>query len=272
MKILILITLLLNALFASDTLERVLITKTSKASGLKPIKKRLDKLNFKMYVQKIPSGNFVYTKAYTNKNESTKALQKLKAYFPYAKILTIQNKKIPAKVIQEPLNKVPKAQKPDFFVNMALGYVSTKGETNDLNASKLENTGMGYMLEFGYILNEDFFFSLAYSNTSTKDIDILNYYLTANYNYPLSDHFNVFTGLILGASSLELNSYSDSSASSALLYGLQLGTSYEIMDNIHTFVNYQALLNDHTINLPDAGSKIEFSLLHNIQMGVGYKF
>ncbi|MCW8837401.1 MAG: porin family protein [Thiovulaceae bacterium] len=284
MKLLIILSMLLVSIYANDTFERVLITKTTKKSNLKSIKHKLNLLKVRMFVQHIPSGYYVYSNILNNKEESRIILSRIKTTFPHAKIVTIEvPSKEPAKnAIQEQEEntldnniyetKTATKNKNNFFVNFGLAYTSTDGSTNDATASKLENTGIGYTLEGGYIYDENFLFSVAYQDASTSDITMVNYFTSANYNLNILSNLDIYGGVVLGMSSLELDSYSTSSASTAFLYGLQIGTSYSITDDINTFVAYQLLMAEHTINLPDAGSKIDFSSFHNLQIGVGYRF
>jgi hypothetical protein len=249
-------------IYASETShkpERVLITKTTKESNLKYIKKKLDSLNVKMFVQKIPSGYYVYSKTLTDSDESKLTLQKIKTKFAHAKLVTIKQ------------TDDEKEKSYSFFINLGAGLSSTNGSTNDAVLSELENSSISYTLESGYFFNDYIFFSAAYQDLSTTDISITNYYATANFNLSILKDLDVYTGLVVGGSTLELLINEESTPSTNMMYGLQIGSSYDIMGGFNVFASYQALMQGHTINL-DGGEKLEFSYSGNVLLGVGYRF
>ena len=273
--LIILLTILISSLYANDSFKRVLITKTTKKSSLKSIKQKLDTLNVKMYVQKIPSGYYVYSKPILGEDESQMTLKKIKTRFPYAKLVTIgqskeENEEEAVASAQNGASK--KSSKNDFFVNLGFGSANTDGSTNDANASRLDNASLSYTLEGGYVYSDNLFFTVAYSDTSSDDITITHVYGSANYNLNIAGDLDAYSGILLGYSSLELNPYPSSSASTCILYGMQIGMRYDVLDSLNIYGGFQAFMLDHTISLPDVGSKIEFSMTNNFLFGVGYRF
>ena len=69
---------------------------------------------------------------------------------------------------------------------------------------------------------------------------------------------------------LRLNDYANASDSTSFLFGGVVGVNYEIYKDIELFSAYQALSINHNVAL--TSSSIEFSFIHNAQVGVKYNF
>lgn len=288
MKIFIILAMLLGSLYANNSFDRVLITKTTKKSQLKVIKRKLDTLNVKMFVQTIPSGYYVYSDKITNKSTANSMLRKIKTKFPYAKIVTIEPKAEVSKKdienneiqnVQDETtsdisvnDEVTQSDESSLFIGLGLGYTTTEASTNYAPASGLNNNGLGYMLEAGFNYNDNIFITLNYSDTSTDDIAMNHMYGSLNFNYNLFNDLDIFVGGIIGYSTLTIGANINSTESSTMLYGAQGGIRYDLTESIFMFTSYQALMADHIINLPVAGTKIEVSSLNYMQIGIGYKF
>lgn len=274
-KILILLSLTISLGFSQEQFERILITKTSKKSGLSKIKKVLDSINIKMYVQSLPSGYYIYSSKFINSKNANNALKRVKRKFSHAKIVIID---IPKKVqdIDKKNSKAIAIQKPannktDIYINLTFGYSNISGTTNDVTASTLSNTAMSYSIEGGYILNNNWSASGAYLNTSTNDISSHDFYAEINYRHHLDDKISIGGGLLAGFSSLEIVSFAISTASMNILYGYDLALDYKLDESFNLFTKYQGLYKDHVINI-DSTSKISFDYTHYILAGVGYRF
>lgn len=279
-KIIILLSLTISLGFSQEQFERVLITKTSKKSSLSKIKKDLDSIGIKMYVQALPTGYYVYSPKYTNSKNSNYALKKIKTKFLHAKMLLIGSSKKTLEEdninINEEITEVIATEKltdekTDKYINFSLGYSNLSGSTNSLTASNISNTGMSYTIEGGYILNDSWSASAAYLNTSTSDISSHDFYGEMNYRYSIDNKLSVGGGILLGLSSLEIDCFSSSSASLNILYGYDLALDYEFIDKFIVFTKYQGLYKDHTINI-DSTAKISFDYTHNTLVGIGYRF
>ncbi len=286
LKIIILLSIGVSLAFAQEQSQRILITKTSYKTNLAKINHTLQQLGVKMYVQTLTSGYYVYSASYTNPQNAQNVLKRVQGNFPYAKVVTIDDKsKVDTNteaIPQEEQIVVPQVfaddTKPEttkmlknFYVDVALGYASTSGSTNNISASQLSSKGVSYLLEGGYKYKNGLSLSLAYLNASTTDISIRNIYGAVNYRYDLDNDFCVGGGLLLGYSSLELNSYASSSASKNLVYGFDLAAEYKLMDELYLFSKYQGFFLNHTININNT-AKISFNYTQNILFGVGYKF
>ncbi len=237
-------------LFALQSYQQILITKTAKKSYLNAIKHQLDLMNVKMYIKKIDSYYLIYSGKYSNEDRAKYTLLKIKRKFPSALLL----KKKQDKVFNQLQNKN------NFFISAAIGI------------SEIKEDGTSYTIETGYILNENFFTSLAYLNSSTCDLGIDNIYLSFNYNYNLTKDNDLYIGLIAGYSSLQLTGYTQSSASSSTLLGLQVGSSYSFNQKLALFIAYQGINLDHKIELLEDSSSLSFHFIHNMQVGIKYKF
>ena len=288
LKIIILLCLSISLAFSQEQFERILITKTTKKNNLLEIKNKLNRVGIQMmYIQNLQNGYYVYSKIFTNTQNAQSTLSKIKLSLPHAKIVSIDLQKkeiitqeineetledtlIASEIFTEVEDDIQQNNK-IFYINLALGYTNTNGSTNDLSSSKLSNSGLSYALEGGYEFYDGLSVSLAYLDTSTSDITMFNIYGAINYRYHIIDEFSIGGGLILGVSSLEIDSYSSSTASINLLYGYDLAVFYEIIDNFDIYTKYQGLYKDHVINI-DNTTDIEFDYTHNYLVGIGYKF
>lgn len=269
LKILILLSLTISLGFSQEQFQRILITKTSKKSGLSKIKKVLDRINIKMYVQALPSGYYVYSSKYTNSRNINYALKKIKRKFSHAKKVYIGSTNKDTQKVQDNV-KLTK-DKTNIYINLTFGYSNISGSTNNLTASTLSNTAMSYSIEGGYILNNNLSASGAYLNTSTNDISSHDFYAEINYRHQLDDKISIGGGLLAGLSSLEIISFPISTASVNILYGYDLALDYKLDESFNLFTKYQGLFKDHVINI-DSTSKISFDYTHNILAGIGYRF
>ena len=263
-KLILLLSFLIASLSAS---ERIMITKTSKKSNLKLINAKLKKINVKMYVKKIDSSYYIYSGSYKDEKSTNKVLRYIKKTFPSAYV--ISKKKETLKKKKDDSQKQDNA---DFFLSLALGSVSVDNSIDEGSIIiEPEASGISYALEGGYILNENIFFSLAYLSSSTSDLDINNIYISASYKINPMNDLGVYAGVLGGYSTLVYNEYGDDASSTSLLYGVQLGVNYDFYENIAVFTTYQGLLVNHVINDSDT-TGIEFGLMHNIQLGILYRF
>ena len=262
--------LLISILVANVTAsERIMITKTSKKSNLKLINNKLQKVNVKMYVKKIDSSYYIYSGQYKNDISVNKALKYIKKIFPSAYIILKNKKEVK---IENPNTTIDKDNNSSFFLSLALGSATID---NSLDKNSIivepENSGMSYTLEGGYVLNENIFFSFAYLNSSTSDVDINNVYVSASYKINPMKDLGIYAGVLGGYSGLVLNNYEDSTSSTSMLYGLQLGINYDLFEDMSIFTSYQGLSMNHVIS-DDTTSGIEFNLIHNLQLGILYRF
>ena len=251
----ILLTLLLLPLAASQDYEQLIITKTSSKSSLKSIKQKLDALHVKMFVQKSDNYYKVYSQKFKDKESANQALNKVQSVFPYARVILHDN--------EEEIQS-----KNDFFVGLALGY--HKLTTN----SGASTSGMSYTLEAGYNYSRQINSTLGYLNTSTSDADINNIYTALNYNFDVSEDFDIYVGALVGYSTLKLKNFTSSSASSAVLLGIQTGLMYNLSDSVGFYTAYQGLSLGHKVDVTQGAttSSVDVSFLHNLQIGVQYKF
>ena len=268
---LLLITLFLFNLNASESFEQIIITKTSHKSNLGAIKRKLDSINVKMFVQKVDSYYLVYSQRYSDASEANKSLQKINHYFPYARFV---EKEAKHEDQQETVTKETSSSRNEnnFFIALGVSLSNLSATTSDANASKLSHSGISYALEAGYMFNERIFATIGYMNSSTSDIDVNNIYAGVNYKMNFTNDLSMYVGFIGGFSTLELTGYPTSTSSSSALLDGQLGVMYEVTDYMSVYSVYKGLLMSHSVELIDAGSSVEFSFLHNLQTGVRFKF
>lgn len=274
-KFIVLLSLSATLAFSQEQFERILITKTVKKSNLKKINNSLTKIGVKMYVQRLQNGYFVYTRKYSDTQYARKTLNKIKAKFPNAKIISITTPKedtedAEVEVFTSISNYFQQNNK-NIFISLSLGYGNINVSTNDLIASKISNSGMSYALEGGYNFYDNLSISLAYLNSSTDGISMFDIYTAINYKYPVEGDFSIGAGLVLGYSSLEIDDYPSSTPSTNMLFGYNLAIYYELTNNFDLFTKYNGFFKNHVININDT-SKIEFDYTNNFLIGIEYKF
>jgi len=251
----ILIALLFLPLAANQEFEQLIITKTSNKSNLSSIKHKLDRLQIKMFVQKSNRYYIVYSQKFKSKKSAQYALKSVRETFPYARLLLHDNSD-------------KKNNSNNFFIALALG--THKITTNDSGST----SGVSYTLEAGYNYTRHINSTLAYMNSSTSDADINNIYTALNYNFDISKDFDIYAGALVGYSTLKLKNFTSSSASSAILLGIQTGVMYNLNDNFGVYTAYQGLSLGHKVEVTQGSvtSSVDVSFLHNIQVGVEYRF
>ncbi|MEA1982454.1 MAG: outer membrane beta-barrel protein [Campylobacterota bacterium] len=274
-KIITLILLFFTSLYASSTSGYILITKTSKASNLKHIKKKLDSLNVKMFTQKSGKYHMVYSQKYNNRASLENAYKRVKQSFHTATIVT---KKRPKKAVTGASQTAPlhsltlESNKNDMFVSLGLGSSGIYGSTDDAGVAKLNTAGLSLFLEAGYYFSENIFLSLAYLNTSTSDITMHNAYSSFNYQLNFLEDFSLYGGVLVGLGTLQLSAYDASEPSISIIYGGQAGLEYNILGDIALYTSAQMLFSDHNIKLLDTATQATFSSINNLQLGVRYRF
>lgn len=256
LSIILLLSLLFISASAKESSGHILITKTSKKSNLSIIKNRLDSINVKMFVRKSNSAYYVYSGKYNSDNSAEYALKNIKKYFPSA--LIIKNKPKTSQAIRNT------KEASGFFIGVALG-------TDNVTSNYESQSGVSYTIESGYYFNENIFMTVGYLNSSTSDIDVNNIYTSLNYKLRVAKNIEFYTGVLGGYSTLELTDFEVGEASTSMLLGVQIGTSYNFYKDISTYIAYQGLYLDHIIEIEDA-SKLEFNIIHNLQLGIQYKF
>lgn len=247
---------LATTLSYADTTSRIIITKTKKQSTLSRIKSKLDGLNVKMYLKREGKYSIVYSEEYSNQERAKRVLLRLKHEFPYARVVATQKEqKEPHKDEREVDN---------FFISLSAGVMQLS------SSESLKSSGMSYTTEFGYFYTSTIFSTFAYSNTSTEDMRVDNIYSSLNYNFDLTQDFAIYSGVVLGYSSLELLNFAQTTPSTAIIYGLQVGSSYKLSNSFSLFLQYKGIAMNHTIELSDSNLNIDF--LHDVELGVAYRF
>ena len=265
------LSIIISPLSAAGSYMSVLITKTAKKSNLKRIKNRLDSLHVKMYVKQTPSMYYVYSKKFTNQRALQYEYKKIKRYFPSAKITQIVAKPVSQK--RPPQERLQEREAPlNIFVNLAYGTNNLSGVEDTNTSTGTSNSGSSFNVEGGYIFDKKFSLLVGYSSASTDDISVANAYGSLNYNTNIIKNLDIFAGLTFGYSTLELTNFDESQASSCLLYGGQVGFTYKLLENIFINLAYQGLGMNHSIVVDDTDATIDFTFMHNLQLGLQLRF
>jgi len=262
-------------LSAEDAYKRIIITKTLKESSLKEIKMKLDAIGIAMYVKKSWHNNnynyYVYSKKYDSDYMIKKDLKNIRTMFKSAYI--IEKKK---EVVHKKEKKATKISShtplSPYFIGVNLGFDNISGTSSSSSSTETSSSGVSFGIEGGYVVDDDISISLGYLNTSSSDISINNLYISGLYKITNYDEIDIYGGLLLGYSILELTNFKYTKPSSSSLAGLQFGAKYNFDKNIAFFTNYQGMMMDHIVKITDDNSEIKFSFIHNLQLGLLYRF
>jgi len=288
-KALVLLTLLSTFLCASE--YHVKIGTTTSKKQMTQIDALVKKMGHSTKILKQEQSYTLYAGPFESLNETKQSYLTIQRVFPEAQIVRLHLDPL-AKTTstdsseQVSTNKKTKrssAQEEKFFVTFAVGYgKSPANYSGDDNVSKVmpKESTTSYGLEAGYNFDENFWTSAGYNLISTSDITLKNLYATANYNFYRYKDLHLYSGLILGWSTLSwdtaplLNS-EELTDSTSLFGGLQLGAEYALpFYQLSVYSSLQYLMFDHSIALNESGSigNIEHSSLQNIQLGLKYSF
>jgi len=267
---------------------QIIIAKTLKQSTLKQVYIKLDFLKVIAFTQKHKGAYVVYSHRFTEKKNATKTYKKIKKYFKYAKMIELHKKnKIVKKKMQKTDTHTKKIQKKEIVLEkkIQINLHENNLKNNDKNINNMfaniafgvasvtnDSAGISYNFEVGYNYTDDLFLSLSYLSIATSTLETDNFYGSLNYNYNINPKYDVFAGALLGFGTLELTSFASSEASTSIIFGGQIGTTYKISDYLFAYGEYQMLLTDYFISLVDTGTSVSYDTIHNFQIGISYKF
>ena len=263
LNIALFISIFLTQLLAEETYKRILITKTLNENSLKEIKSKLDKLKIKMYLKRSYRNNnyyyYVYSRKYKYNRYMYRDLKKIKTKFKKAYILG--NKKALAMGDENIIDKDKDIPLSPYFISANLGFASIGGASS----------GISFGIEGGYVFYDNIFVSLGYLNSSSSDTKLNNFYLSSYYQFNPSKNIGLYTGMIVGYSILEFDKFKYSKPSTSSSAGVELGFKYNFDKNLSLFTSYQGIFMDQIIKLSD-DSELKFNFIHNIRLGILYRF
>lgn len=273
-KIIFLISIFIASSHAKEY-KQILIAKTSKQTNLIAIESKLTSMKIAAYIKKMPHYYLVYSRKSQNYTLLQNYLKRIKHYFPSAIIISDVSRKTQKQIKKTSIVKYPtkvlqETNSTKMFVSVSLGLNSISGKTDNLLASKINNNNSSYAFAAGYYHNENIFLGFGYLNSFSTDIALDSLYASINYELPITDTLSVYSGVLLGVSILRLNDFKGASDSYSVLLGGQVGVEYALYKDVELFGAYQAMSINHNVALTD--SSIEFSFIHNVQMGIKYNF
>lgn len=260
------------------------VTKTQNTKKLQSIRSNLQKMGQQSTYRTTKQAYIIYSGPYKNTRSAKYALQKIKRYFPYAKIVKTKvkptTKKTKKRVMQRALKTSYKQDQNGFFVGAALGYSNAAlSKTGNVEIYAPQESGISYDLQGGYRFKNSIFVALGYLRSDESDIVFDNLYTSVNYKFGPYGDFSPYFGLLAGYSKLTwnknpLDNTSASNSSDSFFGGTQIGAIYKGLKVISLYANYQCLFMNHTtvVKTTTATSNLEHKTLHNIQLGVRYNF
>jgi opacity protein-like surface antigen len=170
---------------------------------------------------------------------------------------------------------IKKKELNNYFVMLGLGIskIDPKVSSSALTTKNLDNNGFLFDIGFGYRYTDKYFTTINLQKSFFEQIDINNYYLTANYRFTHQNH-NPYIGVILGYSELiwtkdpiDKVSSRDTKSGKASM-GLQGGVDYKLKDRLSIFGQYQFIYNGHKTYINDDSLIHKFQ--NNLTLGIKY--
>ena len=246
------------------------IGKTFRSLGISGLYK-FDGLEYKLF-----SG------PYADRDFAIYALNKLNKYFPSAYIVRREK----SVTTQSKVAKKPQSEKSQgkFFMAFNISYnnilSSHKVESGSVLTTLPKEGSLGYNIDIGYRLSDQFSLSLGTQQILNDDISMYNQYLSARYIFSGSKIFQPYFDFLIGTSyskwnfsPLENIIYIDDESSS-MITGLGSGIRYKLNSYFIFTLGYEMLVLNHVAILKsDTGtSEVHFKRLDNIIIGVEYQF
>jgi hypothetical protein len=172
----------------------------------------------------------------------------------------------------------------DFFVGLNIGISKQTIKQSNISGNlilgrELEDSGFLYGLEGGYNFNRNFFITLNYQHTDSKDTVFDTLFTSLNYKFDKVLFFYPYIGALGGYSRMTWENYpivsmhSDNEAKS-FVGGAQVGSEIPIAGDVSIYLLYRYWLMTFKTNVSqDANSKeIKHENEQNINLGVKYSF
>jgi len=267
------ITIFLLTFFISITLLNakdtyIQVTSTASKGKLRAIHSKFRKMNLKMIYKTTATKYFIYSGPYQDTDSSAFALQKIKRYFPQARIQA---------------SKIKKVKDSGLYLNIALGFSSAPSthivSKGCVIIDEPKNKGVSYNIDGGYTFENGFSIGVGYLRFDATDLLFDNVYGSINYRFNDYNNFIPYIGALGGYSSLKWftdpidNPVEGNNDSSSLLFGTQTGLVYRLTSIVSVYAGYQCLFMNHITNITvdtKNRSQLKHNTLHTIQMGLHF--
>lgn len=187
---------------------------------------------------------------------------------------------------REPIFDMPQTEiefegAPFLFLNgggTIFSVDSSKEPRSRFDNSSFADKGGIIEIGVGYNFNKNLFSTLAYQAILFDESQMNNFYASINYKFDDDDLMNLYVGAIFGVSTLSWDKnihlvlIDKDLKSESLMYGLQVGASKEIQENLSITAKYQVLKYTHELDIRQNRSNVEYSFGQNILTGVQYDF
>ena len=303
-SLIILIFLLLLPSISNASYKYIKVTTTKQSDMLWQIKSKLNNMGLTMISMQTNKNYLVYSGPYKNEKSAKSALKLIKTTFKSAKI--IGQDKVDKKIIKKEIKQSISVEDENttevqisiqedemkeiiiddyngFFIGASLGFAYTPFERNTQSGVVIISSAptaynLSYSIETGYEYRNGVFISLKYLKAYSSDISTDNLLASLNYRFELDNDIKPFLGVLSGQSLLNRkfapldNPKSANIQSESFVIGFEIGASYDVYEEIETYISYQYILMDHAAILePSTGvSRLAHNSLHNIQIGLRF--
>lgn len=292
MIILLSILFISSALFGDVAYINVTNVKTKKQ--LSYPHKKLKYMGLKMSFKKKSYGYAAYLGPYKSNKRLYSEYNKVKDYFPNARIVVYKTDNAKPKAKKKLDEKSNTTQEKNIKLKQHLGYIAGAGIgyasspsnhsiiSGTVDVTEPNSSGMSYNIYVGYDFKKDLTLLFNYMYINTNDLAFHNYYGSLNYRFKNIGMLEPYFGVSLGYSALLWNTSPIASASPSsnnnsddMLYGTQVGFNYKLNREIFLKVDYSCLFLNHATNIAQDTtntSKLEHDTLHSLMIGLGYSF
>lgn len=242
----------------------------------------IEELGYTVHTIKYQNIYKVYAGPFKNRNSAQKALGPIRSNIASDASLVFLSNGVESKyqrTIKKKITPTSDTKKSeefedrDFFVALSLSSVIPIVDENDPNFK--QDNGLKYGLEFGYHFTDSIFVAVAYEYADLDETTFTNILTKLDYKFASIKPISPYAGLIVGYSTLEWNSYINSSdTASSLLYGLELGGEIDVVSFLALDFSYSYRQMDFVTNytLENAPIVIENNGEHSFNFALKYRF
>ena len=169
----------------------------------------------------------------------------------------------------------------NIYLGVSSGFNTLKSDnSNTLTLNTIDSSGYNFILELGYMINDNLNISINYQRVLNDSVSMNNYYMATEYSLNQYNNLTPYIGASLGTSELSweeqpIDTMKNDLKSSSYILGATLGTLYKINNEFSLNLNYQLhSLTKHKTKIETISQKgeIEHKLSHSVNIGIRYFF
>lgn len=186
------------------------------------------------------------------------------------------------KNLKEEQKPIMKDSNKKYFVGLNMGISRLGVEENTVRGTlpldiTLKKSGTTFGVEGGYNINEKLFTTLNYQYTDLTNVAFHDIFTSLNYRFGAKNGFSPYVGALLDYNikrwkNRPLDSLSSSDKANQVAGGVQLGSDYNIADDISLFALYRYIHLNYTTTITDSTNTKEIKYNHEQNFNIGLKY